>query len=449
MASAILYNSSKSYQNPNFTPNFTHSNFNFTTFQNPNFTHFNHISRPPHHFPPPEKPTTHIFQQPHHPPPPEKPIFRRGTKSDGRCYITFRLASFSKRELKDLKKRLVSDLHRVRILRQRVEQDLTVPKRPLPLPLPLPKETTKKQKVTVKKNVGKKSGKKGKKYNDDVAMKNCKQILGKLMKSKNGWVFNKPVDTVGMKLFDYNQIIKNPMDLGTIKKKIEKNEYNNDSFEFANDVRLTFNNAMLYNGKGSEVYVMAERLLLLFEGLFSGENVKKKSNEKVNVKVEKAVEVVRNVGEKMNKKKREMTCEEKEKLAESLLSMDLENDGMDELVKILKGKALGLKRFGNEIELDIGVIDDDTLWKLRSFVDAKKKILQADDCVVSEPNEVMEEDVDIGEEIQLTNYKSVEIEKDSSSSSSSESDSSSSGSSSDCSSGSGGEEQEANSTQNN
>ncbi|KAI3519314.1 hypothetical protein L1887_08343 [Cichorium endivia] len=44
------------------------------------------------------------------------------------------------------------------------------------------------------------------------------------------------------------------MDLGTIKSKFSKNEYESP-LAFASDLRLTFQNAMVYNGKGSEVFV--------------------------------------------------------------------------------------------------------------------------------------------------------------------------------------------------
>uniref|UniRef100_A0A7N0ZR30 Uncharacterized protein n=1 Tax=Kalanchoe fedtschenkoi TaxID=63787 RepID=A0A7N0ZR30_KALFE len=98
-------------------------------------------------------------------------------------------------------------------------------------------------------------------------LKSCGQILTKLMKHKQGWIFNMPVDAVGMGLHDYFQIVKNPMDLGTIKTKLGKNAYSSP-MEFAADVRLTFENALLYNPKGHAVYMIAEKLLSYFEGMF-------------------------------------------------------------------------------------------------------------------------------------------------------------------------------------
>ncbi|TXG73202.1 hypothetical protein EZV62_001781 [Acer yangbiense] len=98
-------------------------------------------------------------------------------------------------------------------------------------------------------------------------LKICVQILTKLMKHKHGYIFNSPVDVVGMGLHDYYDIIKNPMDLGTVKSKLNKILYDSPA-DFAADVRLTFKNAMTYNPEGHDAYVIGEQLLIRFEELF-------------------------------------------------------------------------------------------------------------------------------------------------------------------------------------
>jgi hypothetical protein len=45
------------------------------------------------------------------------------------------------------------------------------------------------------------------------------------MKHKHAWIFKKPVDVVTWKLHDYYDIIKHPMDLGTVKTNLSKNLY--------------------------------------------------------------------------------------------------------------------------------------------------------------------------------------------------------------------------------
>jgi len=54
-------------------------------------------------------------------------------------------------------------------------------------------------------------------------------------------------------LQDYYDIIKTPMDLGTIKNKLDTGAYTNP-WEYCDDVWLMFDNAWLYNKKNSRVY---------------------------------------------------------------------------------------------------------------------------------------------------------------------------------------------------
>jgi hypothetical protein len=92
----------------------------------------------------------------------------------------------------------------------------------------------------------------------------CSTILKKLMTHPAGWVFNKPVDPAALNIPDYFSIIKNPMDLGTIKSKLVKNMYFGTE-EFEADIRLTFSNAMIYNPPDNSVHKMAVELNNIFE----------------------------------------------------------------------------------------------------------------------------------------------------------------------------------------
>ncbi|XP_042009760.1 transcription factor GTE12-like isoform X1 [Salvia splendens] len=93
---------------------------------------------------------------------------------------------------------------------------------------------------------------------DDHSWKlECSKILKGLMDRRPSQAFSKPVDPV--KTPDYFKMIKNPMDLGTIKHKLERNMYS-AAKEFADDVLLTFGNAMSYHPPSSEVYRSARLL---------------------------------------------------------------------------------------------------------------------------------------------------------------------------------------------
>jgi E1A/CREB-binding protein len=87
----------------------------------------------------------------------------------------------------------------------------------------------------------------------------CLDVLKGLMAHQHGWVFNGPVDPVELGLVDYFEIIKKPMDLGTIQKRLENSAYHSID-DFKTDIFLTFENAMVYNEDGSVVYDMAKQL---------------------------------------------------------------------------------------------------------------------------------------------------------------------------------------------
>ncbi|XWS28060.1 hypothetical protein CRYUN_Cryun25bG0033500 [Craigia yunnanensis] len=128
-----------------------------------------------------------------------------------------------------------------------------------------PMESNKKMKPNAGKgNVGQMGGGIAMEKFSGQLFKSCSNLLGKLLKHKFGWVFNKPVDVKGLGLHDYYSIVKHPMDLGTVKTRLNKNLYKSPRV-FAEDVRLTFSNAMLYNPKGQDVHFMADTLSGIFE----------------------------------------------------------------------------------------------------------------------------------------------------------------------------------------
>ncbi|KAL1220485.1 Transcription factor GTE12 [Cardamine amara subsp. amara] len=99
---------------------------------------------------------------------------------------------------------------------------------------------------------------------DCVLSSQCLVLLKVLMDHPRGWVFNVPVDPVKLMVPDYFSVISNPMDLGTVKSKLLKNEYRYVD-EFAADVRLTFNNALMYNPMDNWVHKLANELKEVFE----------------------------------------------------------------------------------------------------------------------------------------------------------------------------------------
>ncbi|KAJ6655819.1 hypothetical protein lerEdw1_004683 [Lerista edwardsae] len=102
-------------------------------------------------------------------------------------------------------------------------------------------------------------------------LKYCNEILEEMFSKQHAayaWPFYNPIEATALELENYHDIIKYPMDLGTIKKKMENYEYK-DTQEFAADIRLMFMNCYRYNSPDHEVVVMARKLQDVFEMQFA------------------------------------------------------------------------------------------------------------------------------------------------------------------------------------
>ncbi|KAL9644512.1 hypothetical protein ABK040_009376 [Willaertia magna] len=81
------------------------------------------------------------------------------------------------------------------------------------------------------------------------------KLITSLKKHEWAWPFNQPVDPIQLHIPDYFDIIKNPMDLGTVEKKL-KNEAYSTIEHFLDDVRLIWSNCYTYNNIESDVAIM-------------------------------------------------------------------------------------------------------------------------------------------------------------------------------------------------
>lgn len=100
----------------------------------------------------------------------------------------------------------------------------------------------------------------------DAELKFCGTVLKELTNKKHeaySFPFLEPVDPVALNCPAYLTIIKEPMDLSTIGKKYNANEYETAD-EFEADVRLMFKNCYTFNPSDSPVNLMGHRL----EGVF-------------------------------------------------------------------------------------------------------------------------------------------------------------------------------------
>ncbi|VVA40158.1 PREDICTED: mRNAion factor, partial [Prunus dulcis] len=93
----------------------------------------------------------------------------------------------------------------------------------------------------------------------------CSKVLASLMNLGHASYFNKPVvDPVAENLPGYFDEIWRPMDLGTVKSKLERGVYSSAD-DFAADIRLIFSNAFRYFPLGSRNRAAAKHLSGVFE----------------------------------------------------------------------------------------------------------------------------------------------------------------------------------------
>ncbi|XP_036270534.1 bromodomain-containing protein 2 isoform X3 [Pipistrellus kuhlii] len=90
-----------------------------------------------------------------------------------------------------------------------------------------------------------------------------KVVMKALWKHQFAWPFRQPVDAVKLGLPDYHKIIKQPMDMGTIKRRLENNYYWAAS-ECMQDFNTMFTNCYIYNKPTDDIVLMAQTLEKIF-----------------------------------------------------------------------------------------------------------------------------------------------------------------------------------------
>ncbi|KAG9333694.1 hypothetical protein JZ751_010684 [Albula glossodonta] len=86
-----------------------------------------------------------------------------------------------------------------------------------------------------------------------------KTLMKSLWRHHFAWPFQEPVDATKLNLPDYHKIIKQPMDMGTIKKRLENNYYLSAS-ECIQDFNTMFTNCYIYNKPTDDIVLMAQSL---------------------------------------------------------------------------------------------------------------------------------------------------------------------------------------------
>ncbi|XP_023168873.2 bromodomain-containing protein 3 [Drosophila hydei] len=103
-------------------------------------------------------------------------------------------------------------------------------------------------------------GRRGRRTN---VLESLKSVLKFLWKSRWSYYFRYPVDAVALCIPDYHNVIRQPMDLTTIRRRLNNNYYW-QAAEALDDFELIFENCMLYNLEGTEVHSAGKELRSAF-----------------------------------------------------------------------------------------------------------------------------------------------------------------------------------------
>ena len=212
--------------------------------------------------------------------------------------------------------------------------------------------------------------------NSEFGLK-CKEILNAVRGHSCAGPFLLPVDPVLLGIPDYPNIIKHPMDLNTVGKKLSSNQYSSQ-LEFEEDISLIWTNAMTYNAPSSPVYKMTEEIKGYYESILKDEQrklettVSKKTGGRAHV-TSKYVDFEGNVeGRKKHSSKavfsdRPLTIQEKKVLSQ--LIRELPQNCLWDVWKIVSPEQHGMST--EEMEFDIDTLPLKTARELECYVKNK------------------------------------------------------------------------------
>ena len=182
------------------------------------------------------------------------------------------------------------------------------------------------------------------------------KVFSVLEADPQSYDFLEPVDFVGLNLTDYPTVITHPMDLGTVKKNLQNNQYPTFQ-EFLADIDLIWANCRKYNMAGSEICKMATHCEKLFKKQMDKQFKNYSSKNASTVKTEK------------ENSDSNLTMDEKMNLTDKIRV--LSNEGLTQVVKLIQKECpKGIENIDSEkLQIKIDLIDHKTYELLLQTID--------------------------------------------------------------------------------
>merc|ERR1719382_1554852 len=188
------------------------------------------------------------------------------------------------------------------------------------------------------------------------SMERCNILLADLKANPLTEWFREPVDHIALGLTDYMKVIQTPMDLGTIQKKLERSQYLS-SEDFANDVRLVWQNAITYNHATSMFGVVAAILAQSFD-------------RRMALITRSAAQ---DPGRPIPDRPGWPTFQQKKKFYDMCTKLTLAD--LNQMVSLVQRSCqVAVQQCGQkEVEVDVDELDMDTFNKVMQWVSSKSK----------------------------------------------------------------------------
>ncbi|KAI4382741.1 hypothetical protein MLD38_008663 [Melastoma candidum] len=217
-------------------------------------------------------------------------------------------------------------------------------------------------------------------------------ILQQITQHKWSPPFMQPVNADEPELNGYYKVIHKPMDIGTIRSKMEGKAYKNVREIYA-DVRLVFKNAMKYHNEKSDIHVKAKTLLRKFEEkwlqLLPKVTAEEKRLEQEEVENQLDLQLIheatharmaRDISNELSEvdmhledlremvlqQCRKISTEEKRNIAKALDKLPAED--VDKALEIVAEHDPSFEVKADLVDLDLDAQSESTLWRLKFFV---------------------------------------------------------------------------------
>jgi hypothetical protein len=238
----------------------------------------------------------------------------------------------------------------------------------------------------------------------DENLKECYDELCLLMDLPMSAPFLEPVNYVKLNIWDYAEIIKHPMDLGTIKKLLIRGVIENPD-HFYLYIQLVFDNAKLYNKVDSTIHQNSIKLWSQFcekfNSIFIPEDLEETiiipSDENIDELYEKAKSVRAEIARARDSReevrgvmrreqvrkirfilpKMELTYLQKEEMCKQISELPFDDlPGLLEIIKLADKNSADADPSG-EVEIDIEKLDTQSLIAIRRYIYEKNNARNA------------------------------------------------------------------------